>query len=645
MHFFNPPRYMHLLEIIPSKDTEANILTTLENFSVTTMGKGVVIAKDTPNFIGNRVGVFNLLTVMHHAESLNIPFEVVDKITGKFLGRPKSGTYRTADVVGLDTLGHVIQTMSDQLSNDPWKGLYNTPDYIEKMLEAGALGAKTRKGIYINKGKQVFSIEANDYIDANQKVDETVAAILNEKSWSEKMQQLSLNDHPQAKFTYAILLDLFHYCVVILDEIADTARDVDFAIRWGFGWQQGPFEIMQAIGWSDVIEMLEKALKNNTLLSEASLPKWSSTIDNVHTVDGSYSPDAGNFKPLSNNTFYDRQIVRENVAQNVWSQTKSLGSTVFENGSARLWDAGDDIAVLTISTKMGSVGTEVLESVIEACEVTERNHAALVLWRPEAPFSVGANLKEAMEFAEKGQMNKVREMIANFQRASMALKHCYVPTVAAVQGMALGGGCEFQMHADKTIAAQESYIGLVEAGVGLLPAGAGSKELALRAAKAAQGGDLTPYLGKAFELMAMAKTSTSALDAKKIGLLNHDDVVVANSHELLFVAKAQAKALAESVYRPPSVDEKVRVAGRQGHANLMMQAVNMLEGHFISDHDYQIADRIAKVLTGGDVDIDTLVSQDWLLKLERDFFFELIETEKTQARILHTMTTGKPLRN
>ena len=227
----------------------------------------------------------------------------------------------------------------------------------------------------------------------------------------------------------------------------------------------------------------------------------------------------------------------------------------------------------------------------------------------------------------------------------MALKHCYVPTVAAVQGMALGGGCEFQMHADRTVAAQESYIGLVEAGVGLLPAGAGSKELALRAAKAAQGGDLTAYLSKAFELMAMAKTSSSALDAKKMGLLNPDDVVIANSHELLFVAKTQAKALADSAYRPASIDEKVRVAGRQGHANLMMQAVNMLEGHFISEHDYQIADRIAKVLTGGDVDIDTLVSQQWLLKLERDYFFELIETEKTQARILHTMTTGKPLRN
>ena len=310
-----------------------------------------------------------------------------------------------------------------------------------------------------------------------------------------------------------------------------------------------------------------------------------------------------------------------------------------------MWDAGDDVAVLTVNTKMGSIGTEVLLSIIEACERAEQEHAALVLWRPEAPFSVGANLKQAMGFAEAGDFAQVRSMIANFQLASMALKHCYVPTVAAVQGMALGGGCEFQMHAHRTVAAQESYIGLVEAGVGLLPAGAGSKEFALRAAQQAQGGDLTPHLTKAFQLMAMAKTSSSALDAKKMGLLKPDDIVLSNHHELLYVAKTQAIALAQSSFRPSSIDEKVRVAGRQGHANLMMQAVNMLEGHFISEHDYLVADRIARVLTGDEVDADTLVPQEWLLKLERDYFFELIETQKTQARIAHTMATGKPLRN
>lgn len=647
MHFFNPPRYMHLLEIIPSADTSSATVDALEEFSVSALGKGVVIARDTPNFIGNRVGVFNLLAVMHHARELAIPFEVVDKITGKALGRPKSGTFRTADVVGLDTLGHVINTMAGQLPNDPWIDLYQVPDYIANMIDQGALGAKTRKGVYINKGKQVFSPKTGDYVDANNTIDGKLNEIVRGRDWAENfsaLAALAATNNEQGKFTYRILLDVFHYCICILEDIAESARDVDFAIRWGFGWQQGPFEMMQAIGWKNVLLAIEKAKANGELLADVALPEWVNDIDAVHNSDGSYSPSQRAYIDLRDKPVYKKQGRRENVASAA-SKISDLGSTIFENDSARLWDCGDDVAVLSVTTKMGSCGTEVLASVIEACEVAEKDHAALVVWRGEAPFSVGANLKEAMSFAEAGQMNKVQAMIADFQRASMALKHCYVPTVAAVQGMALGGGCEFQMHAHKTVAAQESYIGLVEAGVGLLPAGAGSKELSLRAAQSAAGGDLGPYLSKAFQNIAMAKTSTSAMEAIELGLMSKDDLIIANEHELLYIAKQQALALANSSFRPPSIDEKVRVAGKQGHANLMMQAVNMLEGHFISEHDYYIADRIAHVLTGGDVDQDTEVPQEWLLTLERDCFFELIETQKTQERIAHTMTTGKPLRN
>jgi len=278
----------------------------------------------------------------------------------------------------------------------------------------------------------------------------------------------------------------------------------------------------------------------------------------------------------------------------------------------------------------------------------EQNHAGLVLWRPEAPFSVGANLKEAMDLYQQGKKDEVRQYIADFQLASMKLKHCYAPTVAAVQGFAFGGACEFQMHAHRTVAAQESYIGLVEAGVGLLPAGAGTKEFALRAAKKADASanpDLTPHLIQPFETIALAKASSSAQEAQSLGLMAPDDIVMANAHELLYVARQHVLALSASGFRPENRDLKVRVAGQQGYANLMMKVVNMLEGNFISEHDYFIASQIAKVITGGDVDQNTLVSQDWLLKLERDLFFELIETEKTQARIVYTLPTGKPLRN
>ena len=645
MHFFNPPRYMHLLELIPCADTQDDVLQALEGFCVKKLGKGVVIAKDTPNFIGNRIGVFSLLAVMHYAEKLDIPFDVVDKITAKPLGRPKSGTFRTADVVGLDTMAHVVNTMKEQLKGDDWAALYDIPGYIQSMIDQGALGAKTRKGIYINKGKQVFSPSTGDYVDASGEVDTELLSIMKGSDWGERMIALKASSSVQAKFTRLIMLDLFHYCLCTLEDIADTARDVDFALRWGFGWKQGPFEIMQSIGIKNVVTELQDAIDAEELLSSAALPGWTSSIDDIHTDEGSYSPVKKKYVPLSAHPVYTRQIVRENVVAN---DAYSLGSTIFENDSVRMWDAGDDVAVLTFKTKMGTLGNEVLESSMQACDVAERGHAGLVLWRPEAPFSVGANLKDAMELYQAGKKEEVREYIANFQRASMALKYCQVPTVAALQGFAFGGGCEFQMLSQKTVAAQESYIGLVEAGVGLLPAGSGTREFALRASRAADAsltGDLTQYLAKPFETIALAKASSSAMEAKQLGLLAEDDIVLPNVHELLHVAKQQVIAMSAAGTGPENRDEKVRVAGRQGHANLMMKVVNMLEGHFISEHDYLIADKVATVLTGGDVDQNSLVPQDWLLKLERDLFFELIETEKTQERILHTLKTGKPLRN
>lgn len=647
VHFFNPPRYMQLVELIPCDETDNEVCESLEQFLVTTLGKSVVIAKDTPNFIGNRVGVFSLLATMIHAERLNIPFEVVDQITGKPLGRPKSGTFRTSDVVGLDVMHHVIDTLKDNLEDDPWHDCYQTPAYVLKMIEDGALGQKTNKGIYLNKGKQVYSPAAEDYVGADQKFDKQVAAILKERDWSTKIEALRASDHPHAKFIYACLLDLFHYCLVTLEEIAHSARDVDFAIRWGFGWDKGPFELMQEIGFAKTVGLLNDALDKDGLLANVKLPDWVAKIDNIHTLEGSFVPVEKAYLPLSEHPVYARQVLRENVVGSLIAPRlgDQLGKVIFENDSARLWDGGDEIAVLSYKTKMHTINSEVLDSVLKACEIAEENHRGLILWHPDAPFGAGADLKQASGYFAQGKFDKLVAMVENFQHVSMALKHCYVPTVAAVQGMAFGGACEFQMHCHLTVAAQESYFGLVEAGVGLLPAGGGLKELALRAALSAKGGDLMKPIQQAFETTAMAKVSASASDAKVIGLAAAHDVVIANSHELLFVAKAQLKALSELGFRPPSRQEKIPVMGKTGKANLMMIAVNMLEGHFISEHDYDIAGRIAATLTGGDLETGSLVSQDWLLKLERDNFLELLQNEKTQARIAHTMTTGKPLRN
>lgn len=643
LHFFNPPRYMHLVEVIPCNETRPDILEVLEPFFVSTLGKGLVIAKDTPNFIANRIGIFSLLATMHHANELQIPLEVVDQITGKPLGRPKSGTYRTMDVVGLDTMKHAINTMHVNLKDDPWSHYYKTPQYIVDMVEQGVLGQKTGKGIYAQKGKQVFSPLKGDYVAADNKFDKDIAAKLSGFNWKKIIGELKSSDHPQAQFIYRSLRDLFHYCLVTLEEIAYCARDVDLAIRWGFGWAMGPFEIIQAIGLKDVVSMLEEEMQAENLMADAALPGWVNDITDIHNARGSYSPKDNAYIPLSTGAVYRRQVLPENVFGS--KTTGELGETVFETDSVRMWHQGDDIGIVSFKSKMHTVGIGVIEGVLRAVEEAENNYSSLVVWHPDAPFSLGADLKEAMAHYQAGEFERIDNMIRQFQVMTMALKHCYVPTVAAVQGMALGGGCEVQMHCDITVCAQESYIGLVEAGIGLLPAASGSKEMAARAACNARGGDLMPHLQSAFQSLAMAKVSASGLDAVEMGLMTDNDLVIANPHELLYVAKAQARALAEAGYRPVSRSQKVKVAGRPGKATLMMIAVNMLEGNFISEHDYMVADRIATILTGGDIEQGTYVSFDWLLKLEIDSFIELLKTEKTQARIAHTLTTGKPLRN
>lgn len=642
VHFFNPPRYMHLVEVIPASHTRPEILKSLESFFVTTLGKGVVYAKDTANFIGNRIGVFSLLSTMHHARAYNIGIEVVDALTGKPLGRPKSATYRTADVVGLDVMGHTIKTMADYLPDDPWHQYFVTPDYIQTLIDNHALGAKSGKGIYINRGKQGINMQTGEYQDASGQPSAEVLAILKERDAGKKMQALRQSQDPQAQFLWALQRDLFHYCCYFLNDIADTARDIDFAIRWGYGWKQGPFEMLQAAGWQETISAINADIAAGKTMVAAALPEWVGKIDAVHTAAGSYSAQTAAYKPLCDHPVYARQRLRENV---IGSAPTTLGETVFESDDVRLWHEGDGVAVLSLKTKMHTVGNGVLEGINRACQEAEANFKALVIWSPDAPFSAGANLLQIAEQVKAGKIADIDTMIANFQEGSMTLKHCQVPTVAAVNGLALGGGCEFQMHTDRTVAALESYIGLVEAGVGLLPAGGGVKELAVRAYRQARGGDIMPHIQKAFNLVAMAQTSTSGLEARQLGLLNDDDIVIQNPHELLFVAKAQALALAASGYRPPLRESLIQVAGKTGKATLMMMAVNMLEGHFISEHDYEIAGRIASTLCGGEVEAGSYVSQDWLLQLERQNFVALLGYDKTMARIEFMLKNGKPLRN
>ena len=649
IHFFNPPRYMHLVEIIATRDSRPAMLDALESWLVSRLGKGVVRARDTPNFVANRVGVFSMLAVMHHTEAFGLGFDEVDALTGPLIGRPKSATYRTADVVGLDTLAHVVKTMRDTLPDDPWHSYFVEPGWLTGLIAQGALGQKTRAGVFRKEGKaiRVLDPKAGAYRDSTGGAAPEVVEILRQKNPAERFAALRASPHPQARFLWAIFRDVFHYCAHHLGAIADNARDLDFAMRWGFGWAQGPFETWQAAGWSAIAKAIDADIAAGKGMVSTALPAWVAERDGVHESSGSYSAASGEMRGRSTLPVYRRQLFPERVL----GEAVDAGATVWENAGVRLWhlpevDAG--IAIVSVKSKNHTLGREVIVGLQEAIRRAESGFNGLVIWH-EAPFAFGANLKEVLAAVDAGQFTELEGYVAEFQQTGMMLKTAQVPTVAAVQGMALGGGCELQMQCAHRVLALESYIGLVEAGVGLIPAGGGSKEFVLRAAALARTtatpGEVFPYIQPAFQTVAMANVAKSALNAIELGFCCPGDTVLFNAHELLYVAIGQARALHDAGYRPPLPAQGVVVAGRTGIANAEMMLTNMQAGGMISPHDYRVARAAAVALCGGEVEAGSRVSEEWLLAVEREQFMALLRTPETQARIRHTMETGKPLRN
>ena len=651
VHFFNPPRYMHLVELIPTAATRPEILDQLEGFLVTTLGKGVVRAKDTPNFIANRVGVFSMMATIHEAEKFGLSCDVVDDLTGSKLGRAKSGTFRTADVVGLDTMGHVIKTMQDTLPDDPFAAIYKTPEVLTKLVAAGALGQKTGAGFYKKVGKEVQRLDfaTGQYVAGGGKADDLVARILKEKDPAKRMKALHDSTNPQAQFLWAIFRDAFHYIAVHLEAVADNARDIDFAMRWGFGQKLGPFETWQAAGWHQVANWVKEDIDAGKALCSVPLPAWVFDGRNgVHGADGSWSPARKANVARSTLPVYLRQRFRAPVLGEAGVDGTTAGITVFEDDSVRIWHEDDGVLILSLKTKMHVIGAGVIAGLSKAIAEAEQHYKGLVIWSADAAeggaFSAGADLQSMLPLFMSGGVKAIEPEVAKLQQAFQAMKYANVPVVAAVAGLALGGGCELALHAAKRVALIESYIGLVEVGVGLIPAGGGLKEAALRAAADAKGNDLLQFLKNNFMNPATAAVSKSALEARQMGFLKPDDVIVFNPYELLHVAKVEARAMHDAGYRPP-LQRLIPVAGRYAIGTIMMQLVNMRDGGFISAHDFKLGQMIATVVSGGDVDQGSLVSEQWLLDLERKAFMELLNHPKTQERIMGMMQTGKPVRN
>lgn len=645
IHFFNPPRYMPLVELIPQPRTSAEVLDGMEGFCVSTLGKGVVRARDTANFIANRLGLFSMMSTFYHADRLGLNFETVDELTGKSLGRPKSATLRTADLVGLDTLRHVMLNASTHLEDDPWVSIYKIPGWLESLVENGALGAKTKAGVYKKQDGEILVYEAsnNSYRKRKVKIPGKVEKVLKDYKNPRRIENLQAIKDPHAEFLWAIQRDVFHYAAYLLDTIADNARDVDLAIRWGFGWKQGPFEIWQQAGWTRIAELIQADIDAGKTICNEPLPAWVNSLDAIHTPQGSWSPSSNSYQPRSTLPTYRRQRWPERLVGEQATEQEIL----FENDATRFWLTDGDIGVLTFKTKMHTMDSTVLDSLNQAVELAEKRLSGMVIWHPDEPFSAGADLKSFVPVAMKSMLpgnNALDNLLKRFQLSCIRMRKSNIPVVAAVQGMAIGGGCELMMQCDRVVAALESYVGLVEVGVGLIPAGSGCMELARRASIKAADGDLFEHLKGIFETVAMGKVATSAEQAKTFGFLRESDVVVINRHEVLHAAIAQVRALSAANYRPPA-EQPIRAGGREAIANLKAAMTNMHTGGFISDYDLRIGNLVADALCGGPVDGGTELPESWYLRVEREGFRSLLKSTKTHARIKHMLDTGKPLRN
>ena len=666
VHFFNPPRFMPLVELIAPNHIDQEIATGLDDFLTSAVGKQVVRAKDAPGFIANRLGMFAMTSAIHHAERLGIGFDTVDALCGERIGRAKSACFRTADLIGLDIVQAVINNLHDALKHDPWQNYFQVPDWMKQLIEEEKLGQKSGVGVYKKEGKEilVFDKEQQDYRPASKEVSKVFKQKIKEAGGvAAALPALQSAQDVESQFIWAIHRDLFHYAAVHLADLADTVREADLAMRYGFGWRHGIFSLWQQAGGQALTQQIARDIKSGAAMSDMELPPW---IDrSFYAADGAWSPSARKYvAALARPRDLAPQVMK-------LDRTPQL-KIVSEDDYLRAVDLGDDILAVNFKTKMHVISYEVLDGLVAIYDRAVREYGALIIWQEDAPFCAGANLYQILASAKLGAYEKsgiitnlkrqafeslnpklpkigklppIREILMCMQNLYMRFKHGDIPVVAAVQGLALGGGCELLLHCDRVVATQDSFIGLVEIAVGVLPAAGGSKEMARRAEELADDTPLFPVLAKFYKQIALAKISSSAAEARKMGYLRAPDKIIANPQELLYVARNEAYALMRGNYRPPRRRKDIKILGRAGKANFLAQLTNLQAGQFISDHDYLCAAQTAEVLCGGELDADQVVSDDWLLQLECAAFLRLLKTPASQQRIEHILKTGKPLRN
>ncbi|MCG3202428.1 MAG: putative 3-hydroxyacyl-CoA dehydrogenase [Gammaproteobacteria bacterium] len=642
IHFFNPPRYMRLVELVPCGSTDRALLDAIETFLVMRLGKGVIRARNTPNFIGNRIGIAALAMSIHHADRHGLRADLADALSGAPVGRPKSATFRTVDIIGLDTYAHVLEGPSARLAGDPWVAYFTLAPWLRELIGRGALGRKAGRGIYRKAGDaiEVYDRGSGGYVRSGAQAAAEVETILRMADPWERLAGLRACTHPQARYLWSIQRDVLHYAAVHLAGIADSARDVDLAMRWGFGWRHGPFEIWQAAGWRRVARLIEADIAAGEALARIPLPGWVHEIADAHNAGGSWSPGSRRYLPRPALKVYTRQRYPEPLC----GEPAPPCAVIFENASARLWRAHDDVAVLSFNTRLNVINAEILESMHRAVDLAERGFAGLVIWQFAPPFSAGADLKEFNAVMRTQGLPGVEAILRSFQGATRRLRDAQVPTVAAVRDLALGGACEVMMHCARTVACTDSRIGLVETGVGVLPAAGGCKEMARRVVAGGRGCNPLEELTRVFGRIMTARRSGSAEQARDFGYLRETDLIIMNPGELLHVAVGQARALAEAGYHPPC-HAPIPVCGRDGMRRLNEDMRQALASGRMTEHDAYIGLRVALALTGGEIEPGTLVAEDALLDIERRGFLELLQHPRTQARIHHTLTTGEALRN